>query len=71
MGGFGLTSLRLIKDTSIECRIRKILDFYNFEIIKGGIIKLDSRSFGYLKFGKKDILRLTEGILKSFNLKQG
>jgi hypothetical protein len=68
-GGFGLTSIRLLKDTPIGNSLKDYPKLITFQISEGEVVRIKKRLFCWLKMEKEGIFHFNKKILQSFNLK--
>ena len=68
-GGFGLSSLRLLKDSPIGERITQNKNLSEFKIPKGKTITIKGKLFCWIDIKKGKIINIPEETLSIYNLK--
>ena len=69
-GGFGLSSVRILKTSVMKDFIDKNRALINYEIPEGEIIKFKNRKFCWLKIHDDRSILLPEQILNTFGIKK-
>jgi hypothetical protein len=67
-GGFGLTSLRLLKGSAIEEAVKNIVQLHDFSIPPGKVMRTGNRSFTWLEKPEGRCINLPEHTIKEFSL---
>ena len=67
-GGFGLSNLKLLKNTPIGNSLKKLERLYHFLIPEGEVIENGERSYSWVKLADNRSIRLSERILKKFSI---
>jgi hypothetical protein len=70
-GGFGLSSIRILKNSRIEEFIINFPSLINYELAEGEIIIIKSKKYCWLKINDDMSINLPETTLDSFGIKKG
>ena len=70
-GGFGVSSLRLLKDTAIGNGLKNSPELMNFQISEGDFIHLKNRSFCWVSLLDNGYVKIPDNVLTTYNVEKG
>jgi bifunctional DNA-binding transcriptional regulator/antitoxin component of YhaV-PrlF toxin-antitoxin module len=70
-GGFGLTSIELLKDSPIASLVQKDLRLAKFQSPEGNPIDINKKNYSWVKMEDNGIITVPLGTLKKFGIQPG
>ena len=70
-GGFGLSTIRILKNSKIEELIMNFPSLISYQLVEGEIILIKSKKYCWLKINDDMSINLPETTLDAFRIKKG